>query len=137
MHGFTLIELMITVVIIVILASVALPSYSDYVIRGKLSEATATLSDGRVRMEQYYQDNHTYVGGTCPASTESFTYACTNPGATPANTYTITATGKAGTNVSDFVFNINQANAKQTTGLKSGWGSAPVNCWITRKGGAC
>ena len=55
--GFTLIELMITVAIIGILAAVAYPGYQDYVIRGKIPEATNTLSSTRVRLEQYYKDN--------------------------------------------------------------------------------
>ena len=43
--GFTLIELMITVVIIAVLSAIALPSYTDYVTRSKLAEAYAHLSD--------------------------------------------------------------------------------------------
>ncbi|HET7775925.1 MAG TPA: pilin, partial [Azospira sp.] len=43
-HGFTLIELMISVVIISILAAIALPAYQDYVTRSRLSEATSALS---------------------------------------------------------------------------------------------
>lgn len=132
--GFTLIELMIVVAIIGILAAVAVPAYSDYVTRGKLVEATSTLSDARVKMEQFFQDNPTigYVGGTCPAATTNFTYLCDNLTAT---TYTITATGTAG--LSDFSYSINETNTKQTASLKAGWGTAPANCWITSKGGAC
>ena len=51
-----------------ILASIALPAYSDYVRRSRRSsEATSVLSDLRVCMEQFYQDNRSYVssGTTC------------------------------------------------------------------------
>lgn len=134
--GFSLIEVMIVLVVMGILTMVALPSYSDYVLRGKIAEATAALSDGRVKMEQFFQDNKTYVGGTCPSTTESFTYNCTD---LSNATYTITANGKAGTNVANFSFSIDQTNTRRTTGTKSGWTSAtlPQNCWITKKGGTC
>lgn len=131
-QGFTLVELMVVVVIIGILATVAVPSFSNYSIRGKLAEATSALSDGRVKMEQFYQDNRTYVGGTCPAATSNFTYACSN---LTANTYTITATGKSSLSV--FSYTIDQTNTKQTTALKAGWGTVPANCWITSAGGSC
>ena len=49
-----MIELMITVVVIGILAAVAYPSYTDYIRRGKISQATSELSAMRVRLEQYY-----------------------------------------------------------------------------------
>lgn len=133
--GFTLVEVMIVVVIIGILTMVALPGYESYIIRGKIAEATSALSDGRVRMEQFFQDNRTYAGGTCPSATDSFTYAC----ATTQTTYTITASGKPGSNTADFSYSIDQDNVRRTVGMKSGWTgtSLPANCWITRKGGAC
>src|SRR5674476_430 len=95
--GFTLIELLVVVAIIGILAMVALPAYGKYVIRGKIPAATSTLSAKRVQMEQYYQDNRTYLT-TSPApacvtdstSSQYFTFSCTNVTAT---TYTIQAVG--------------------------------------------
>jgi type IV pilus assembly protein PilE len=126
--GFTLIELMIVVVVIGILASIAIPAYSNYVIRGKLVEATSALSDGRVKMEQFFQDNRTYVAGPCPASTAYFTYDCSNLTTT---TYTITATNKA--SLPAFVYTIDQANTK---GSATYWGN-DATCWVTKKGGAC
>ncbi len=52
-RGFTLVEALITVAIVSILASIALPAYTDYITRSKLVEATTSLSDMRVRLEQY------------------------------------------------------------------------------------
>lgn len=125
--GFTLVELMIVVAIIGILASIALPNYTEYVKRGKLTEATSAMADGRVRMEQFFQDNRTYAGGPCPANTANFTIACTTPTAT---TYTITATGTG--NVSEFTFSINQANARTST-----ISGTAKSCWVKGTGGAC
>ncbi len=126
--GFTLIELMIVVVVVGILSAVAYPSYTDYVIRGKLAEGTSALSDGRVKMEQFFQDNRTYIGGTAPADSTNFTYAPSNPSLT---TYTITATGIG--SLSAFSYTIDQNNTKTST---TPWGNS-TTCWVVKKGGAC
>jgi type IV pilus assembly protein PilE len=132
--GFTLVELMVVVAIIAILAGIGYPSYTAYMIRGKLAEGHSALSDGRVKMEQFFQDNRTYVGGPAPASTDSFTYSTGTP---TASTYTLTATGRGG--ATGFTYTINQNNQKQTTAAPSGWAAAtmPAPCWIAKKGGQC
>lgn len=136
--GFTLIELMVTVAIIAILASIALPSYSNYVIRGRIPQATNNLSTMRVQLEQHFQDNRTYVGA-CEAGTvaplpasDDFDYTC--PTLTE-DTFTVVATGTG--SMDGFVYTINESNARTTTAVKEGWGTAPVACWVTGSGGAC
>lgn len=130
--GFTLVELMIVVVIIGVLASVGIPAYNDYVTRGKVVEGTSALSDARIKMEQYFQDNRTYdTGGGCPASipaeTTNFTYACSSLTAT---TYIVTATGKG--NLSAFSYTIDEDNVKSSA---TPWGNGA--CWILKKGASC
>ena len=140
--GFTLIELMIVVAIVAVLAAIALPSYNQYVIRGKLTEAYSNLLAMRVQAEQWYQDNRTYAGYPCtPPAANYFSFA--PPAGCPtltANTYTITAAGIAGTDVEGFAFSITESNVRSTvvTGPAAthGWvGNA--SCWIVRKNGSC
>ena len=139
-RGFTLLELMITVAIVAILAAVALPTYRDYVTRGKLTEAHAALGSQRVRMEQYYQDMRTYTGA-CDAgtvatvsSTQHFKVTCDIGG--DGQSYTIHAAGTSGSGVDGFEFTVTEANQRATTGVGTGW-TANANCWVRNKGGEC
>jgi type IV pilus assembly protein PilE len=146
-RGFTLIELMIVVAIVAILAGVALPSYFDYVRRGQLPEAQAALSDFRVKMEQYYQDNRNYGAANCAdagppswsagngtlnyGAAQFFTYACSLSGG--GQGFTITATGSSG-RAAGHDYTITHANARGTTQFKSA--VVAKGCWLI-KGSEC
>jgi type IV pilus assembly protein PilE len=140
-RGFTLIELMITVAIIAILGSIAIPAYSSYVTRGRIPEATSGLAAKRVKLEQCFQDNRTYANALCSVedttSSQYFDFT-TAPGGAETRTatgYTISAVGKGP--MAGFTYTVNQANARSTTitGV-SGWSGNP-NCWVTKTGGVC
>lgn len=60
--GITLIELMIVVVIIGILATIALPSYRQYIERTRAGDAQSALMSLANAMERYHTQNGTYVG---------------------------------------------------------------------------
>lgn len=60
-RGFTLLELMVTVAIVGILASVALPWYGQYVQKGNRSDAMSPLQSIMDAEERYYADNVTYT----------------------------------------------------------------------------
>lgn len=131
--GFTLIELMIVVAVIGILAAIAIPNYSQYVKRGKAAEATSNLATLRVKMEQYFQDNRTYIGGACAPTSgaQYFTYTCS---VTPtATAYTLKATGITAQGMANFEFTLDQSNAK-TSKFD---GTDGATCWLTKKGGTC
>lgn len=144
-QGFTLIELMITVAIIAILSAIAIPAYSEYVIRARITEATNALSDQRLKMERYFQDCRAYdscgggIAAACqlntvappPQPTAHFNYGCPVVG---PSTYSVTATGFG--SMTGFIFNIDQANTRSTTGAPAGWVLSP-SCWIQRRDGSC
>ena len=134
-QGFTLIELMIVVLIVSILTAIAYPSYTDYVIRSRIIEATSNLADKRIQLEQFFQDNRTYDLATAcdddTTSSEYFNFSCTVQTAT---TYTLTAVGKS--SMAGFTFTIDQDNVKATTAVPSGW-TTNASCWVRGKGGLC
>ena len=143
-RGFTLIELMIAVAIIAVLAAIAIPSYTDYVRRGRLTDAVSKLAAMRVKMEQYFQDNRVYnaVPPACdpasiaplPPDTVYFQYRC-NP-APGLSTYTIVANGIGA--MAGFSYSVDETNTQRTVTVPANWNlPAPNTCWAIKPDGSC
>lgn len=58
--GFTLIELMITIAIVGILASVAIPSYQESVIKSRRADAEGALMNFANAMERHFTEANSY-----------------------------------------------------------------------------
>ncbi len=66
-QGFTLIELMIVVAIIGILAAIAIPAYSDYTIRAKVSEGLNLASAAKASVSEYRISQGSFPTGNASA----------------------------------------------------------------------
>ena len=59
-RGFTLMEVLIAVIIVGILASIALPTYTSYLARGRRAEARTQLVQAAQYMQRFYVANDSY-----------------------------------------------------------------------------
>lgn len=130
-HGFTLIEMMVTVAIVGILAAVGYPSYLEHLAKGRRADGRAALVDLAQRMERYYTERSTYATATLG---NSGIY----PSTSPQGYYTLSITAKSatafsieatptGSQLHDACGSLgyNQAGDKSTSG-----GTLPTSaCW--------
>jgi len=122
LRGFTLIELMIVVAVIGILATIAFPSYQDYVRKTRRIDVQSVMLDMQL-LEEKYRVNHIGYGSLTELNysppTDFYTFALTD--ITPT-TYTITARAKSGTSQATdsgcTSMTLNQASVK-----------TPDSCW--------
>ena len=132
--GFTLMELMIVVAIVAILSSIAYPSYTKHVQRGKRSEGRSALLDTAAKLERYYSDCNKYgtlagASNNCTTSTTSIKntsqtglYDLSIVVTSNNHQYTLTATPTF-TDADCTTLTLTQAGARGATGANT------TNCW--------
>lgn len=145
-RGFTLIEMMVTVAIVGILASIAVPSYSEYINRGRRADAQTQLLAAQQWLERFFSENYRYdenAGGTAIAdlfSAQSFAKSPRSGEGTVAynltlttvtrNTYTLTAT-RTGSMASDKCgnFTLSNTGVKALASQPTGSTATLTDCW--------
>lgn len=137
LRGFSLVELMVAVAIAAIIAVFALPSYRDHLLRSYIPEAGSGLQLSALRLEQYYQDHRSYLNGNAcgvalPTS-QRFSFSCASPA--DGQSFVLTATGTGA--MAGFAYTIDQQGQTRTTALPAEWGTAPLDCWVAKRGATC
>ncbi len=138
--GFSLMELMITLAIVGILASIAYPSYQESVAKSRRAEASGALLSAAQALERYYSTNGRYTttaaGSTLPSvflttvpesGTAYYTIASSSAS---ANAFTLKAS-RAGVMAGDACgdFTLDETGSYSITAKPSGSSKSVSDCW--------
>ena len=138
-RGFTMVELVVTMVVVAILAAIAIPGYTSYMRKARRTDAKAALLGLAALEERYYSTSNAYTalptdlgftGTTWPQTVGSGYYTVTVSPPTAATTtavatYLITAnaTGSQAADTNCATYSINQAGVRLATTNADG------QCW--------
>jgi type IV pilus assembly protein PilE len=152
-RGVTLMELLVTMVIVGVIAAIAIPSYQNYSLKAHRTEAKSALLDMASLEERFFSTNQFYSGNASdlgyPAAANTLPYAfgsgyyritaitplgatiptATTPG-TPA-TYSITVTyyGNQTKDTACQTFTITSAGQQTATDSANASSPATTDCW--------
>jgi type IV pilus assembly protein PilE len=139
--GFTLIELMITVVVLAIIVAIAVPSYQQQVRKSRRADARNAILDLAGREERFLSISNSYsqipgdVGyAVFPAKVNNGYYQLTvaspdltQPGVTPSYLITATYFGPQVADTDCAQFTVNQLG--QQAALTAGGAPNTATCW--------
>jgi prepilin-type N-terminal cleavage/methylation domain-containing protein len=129
--GFTLVEALITMLILSILTAFAVNGYKSFVKRARAGDAIEQLDRFRTRMEKAFQDDGNYGIGTCavnlPTGVDQFAFSCVLQSANQA--YTASAIGSS--TMLGYTFTINEQGLRRTVNFPGA--TVPAECWMVEK----
>lgn len=130
-RGFTLIELLITVAVAGVLAAIAYPSFTQYLVKSRRAEAVNGLTQIQQAQERWRTNNPAYN----PTLSAIFTPAASNPynfalSGVSANAFTATATPKnPGSQAGDVECATMSIAVTNGNATYSATGTGAARCW--------